>query len=107
MKPIVPLSRSQVVIPRRPIPPAPVAGPAPGAAAPAQGSPSPTTPASAPTSSLSILGVGNGFTGPAGTFTVNVAPSDANGAVGGTQYVQWVNTSFAVFNKSTGAVVYG
>jgi hypothetical protein len=24
-----------------------------------------------------------------------------------TQYVQWVNTSFAVFNESTGAVVYG
>jgi hypothetical protein len=38
---------------------------------------------------------------------VNSAPSDVNGAVGATQYVQWVNQSFAVFNKTTGAVVYG
>ncbi len=33
------------------------------------------------------------------------APPDTNGAVGATQYVQWVNTAFEVFNKSTGAVV--
>ena len=31
------------------------------------------------------------------------APPDTNGAVGATQYVQWVNTAFAVFNKATGA----
>src|SRR4029077_15612273 len=30
-----------------------------------------------------------------------------NGAVGATQYVQWVNESFAVFNKTTGALVHG
>ena len=35
------------------------------------------------------------------------APPDTNGAAGATQYVQWVNTSFGVFNKSTGALVYG
>ena len=35
------------------------------------------------------------------------APPDTNGAVGATQYVQWVNTSFAVFNKTTGASVLG
>ncbi len=33
------------------------------------------------------------------------APPDTNGAVGATQYVQWVNTAFEVFDKSTGAVV--
>jgi hypothetical protein len=38
---------------------------------------------------------------------VSVAPPDPNGAVGLTQYVQWVNTMFAVYNKSTGALVYG
>jgi hypothetical protein len=52
-------------------------------------------------------GVGQGFTGPAGTFTVNAAPPDTNLAVGSTQVVQWVNESFAVFNKSTGSVVLG
>ncbi|HCC58512.1 MAG TPA: hypothetical protein DEQ47_14890, partial [Solibacterales bacterium] len=35
------------------------------------------------------------------------APPDTNGAVGATQYVQWVNESFAVFNKSTGAIAAG
>jgi hypothetical protein len=59
------------------------------------------------TAGINVDGVGNGFTGPQGTFTVSSAPSDSNGAVGSTQYVQWVNSSFAVFNKSTGAVVYG
>lgn len=36
-----------------------------------------------------------------------VAPPDANLAVGTTQVVQWVNTCYAVFNKSTGALVAG
>ncbi|MGN6561404.1 MAG: hypothetical protein ACTHMU_01985, partial [Thermomicrobiales bacterium] len=34
-------------------------------------------------------------------------PPDTEGAIGATQYVQWVNTSFAVFNKNTGAITYG
>src|SRR5258705_2922530 len=33
-----------------------------------------------------------------------VAPPDAVGAVGLTQYVQWVNLRFAVFDKATGAM---
>src|SRR5258708_4308993 len=41
------------------------------------------------------------------TFTVRGAPPDTNGAAGLTQYVQWVNTSFAVFDKSTGNLVLG
>src|SRR5215510_5714075 len=57
----------------------------------------------APTVNLGFDGLGNGSLG----FTVNSAPPDTNGAVGSTQYVQWVNTSFAVFNKSTGALVLG
>ena len=55
------------------------------------------------TSGLSIPGVGNGDYG----FAPNAAPPDTNGAVGATQYVQWVNESFAVFNKSTGAIAAG
>jgi hypothetical protein len=54
-----------------------------------------------------ILGVGKGFSGPQGNFTVQYAPPDTTGAVGATQYVQVVNTGMAVFNKSTGAVVKG
>ncbi len=34
-------------------------------------------------------------------------PPDTNGAVGATQYVQWVNTYFAVFDKTNGALVAG
>lgn len=54
-----------------------------------------------------VDGVGNGFAGPQGTFTVNSAPPDTNGAAGATQYVQIVNTGFAVFDKATKSVVYG
>jgi hypothetical protein len=61
----------------------------------------------ATTPGLGFDGVGNGFVGPQGSFTVKVAPPDTNGAVGASQYVQFVNTSFAVFDKSTGATLYG
>ena len=47
-------------------------------------------------------GVGNGDYG----FAPNAAPPDTNGAVGATQYVQWVNESFAVFDKG-GSVLKG
>jgi len=52
---------------------------------------------------LNFAGVGEGDYG----FTDQYAPPDTNGAVGQTQYVQWVNVNFAVFNKATGALVYG
>lgn len=52
---------------------------------------------------LNLLGVGVGFNG----YHVPDAPTDVNLAVGDTQVVQWVNVSYAVFNKSTGAVVAG
>ena len=52
---------------------------------------------------LNFAGVGQGDYG----FSDQWAPPDTNGAVGATQYVQWVNTSFAVFDKTTGAIVYG
>lgn len=35
------------------------------------------------------------------------APADPNGAVGLTQYVQWVNSAFAVYDKTTGAKILG
>lgn len=60
--------------------------------------PSPFTATStlAPAVGLGFDGLGNGFAG----FSITGAPPDTNGAVGATQYVQWVNTSFAVFSKS-------
>ena len=52
---------------------------------------------------LNFAGVGQGDYG----FTDNFAPPDTNGAIGATQYVQWVNADFAVFDKTTGAILPG
>ena len=67
---------------------------------------------STPSPSNNFDGVGNGFTGPQGTFTVNAAPPDTNGAVGPQDFVQIVNTDFAIFNKdpargAVGSVRFG
>ena len=59
------------------------------------------TPALSASAGLNFDGVG------VPSYTPTGAPPDTEGAVGATQYVQWVNTAFAVFNKSTGAVIYG
>ncbi|HEX3427180.1 MAG TPA: hypothetical protein VHS36_00090, partial [Candidatus Limnocylindrales bacterium] len=50
-----------------------------------------------------FAGIGNGDYG----FSPAYAPPDTVGAVGETQYVQWVNVNFAVFDKTTGALKYG
>src|SRR5207247_2980269 len=60
----------------------------------------------APATTSAFDGIGQGFSGPAGTFTVQYAPPDTNGAVGPNHFVQTVNVSFAVFSK-TGGVLYG
>jgi len=62
-----------------------------------------TVAAPTPPVTLSFEGLGNGQYG----FSVTGAPPDTEGTVGATQYVQWVNTSFAIFNKSTGALISG
>jgi hypothetical protein len=62
-----------------------------------------TRPSTSFTIGLNLLGVGNGFPG----YTVPDAPPDTNMAVGDTQILQWVNVSFAVFNKFTGATLAG
>jgi uncharacterized membrane protein len=63
-----------------------------------------TEPLVATTSGLNFLGVGDGFANYPGD---SVAPPDTNGSAGATQYVQWVNLDFAVFNKSNGDIEYG
>jgi hypothetical protein len=59
-----------------------------------------------PATSVTFDGVGQGFTGPAGTFSVASAPPDTNGDIGLNHYLQIVNTDFAIFNK-TGTVLFG
>jgi hypothetical protein len=83
-------------------------GPRNNLVAPVQGAVS----TAAPAPSNNFAGVGNGFSGPNGTFTVNAAPPDTNGNVGPQDYVQTVNTDFAIFNKdatrgAVGSVRYG
>ena len=96
------LSKSRVAHPARPLPW--LDGPGTPEDAARQGGAVMST---APISGLGFDGVGQGFTGPQGTFTVNSAPPDTNGAVGTTQYVQTVNSALAVFDKATGSTVYG
>jgi hypothetical protein len=62
--------------------------------------------AAAPALGLGFEGVGQGFSGPAGTFAVSSAPPDTNAAVGPNHVVEIVNQSFAIFNKS-GTAIYG
>src|SRR5262249_45198646 len=50
-------------------------------------------------SGIEGVGLGNGY-------GVDAAPPDTNGPVGHTQYVQWVNEAFAVFDKTTGNQIY-
>ena len=85
------------------LPPLPHAPASRAPRAPVQTSPAH---ASAPVAGQNFEGVGQGFTGPSGTFNVNAAPPDPNGTVGPNNYVETVNTDLAVFNKSGGAV-YG
>jgi hypothetical protein len=54
-------------------------------------------------SGVNVLGLGSGFSG----YTIQAVVPDTNGAAGATQFVQFVNDSFAVFNKSDGSLAYG
>jgi len=53
------------------------------------------------TAGLNFEGLGAGFP----NYSVKFAPPDTIGAVGLTQYVQWVNSDFAIFDKNTGVIV--
>ena len=89
--------RREVHEPARPKPPTdtPTGGVTQTFAGPVLSAPTPT--------GVSWDGVGVGLAG----FVPNFNPPDTNGRVGATQYVQWNNASFAVFNKTTGALLYG
>ena len=59
------------------------------------------------TEGLSIDGIGQGLTGPNGTYSVDSVPPDTDVAVGTTQVVSLDNSAFAVFDKTSGAVTAG
>src|ERR1035437_2335374 len=57
---------------------------------------------------LSFEGVGNtSYLNCPSIAGFTVAPPDTNAAVGDTQVVQWVNVCYAVFDKSSGALIAG
>jgi hypothetical protein len=62
--------------------------------------------AAAPSPISNFIGVGKGFTGPAGPFNPDSAPPDTDGDVGPNHYMAMVNESIAVFSK-TGTPVFG
>jgi hypothetical protein len=71
-----------------------------------QESNSTTTPGLSTLSTISgqnFLGIGTGLNG----YVDQFGSPDTNGNVGPTQFVQWVNYAFAVFNKANGSVTYG
>ena len=100
LPPIDPASVPKLYHPKpiRPKPPTQSGGPD----GPIQTIEGPLPSAPSPTG-LSFDGVGVGL----GGFFPSGNPPDVNGRVGSTQYVQWNNTSFAVFDKTTGALQYG
>ncbi len=51
----------------------------------------------------SFQGIGIGLNG----YQPSRSPPDTNGAAGPTQYVQWTNPDFAVFDKATGKILDG
>ena len=69
-----------------------------------------STQASSPSSLASNIVPGHNFDGLGQNsfgITDPFIPPDPAGAVGTTQYIEWVNTSLAVFNKGTGEIVNG
>jgi len=62
-----------------------------------------SSPASNFSVGLNFLGVGNGFPG----YTVRDSRPDTYLGVGDTQIVQWAASSYAVFDKATGAALTG
>jgi hypothetical protein len=98
-----PLREIPVIPPRTdresPHPPLPVrGGPVAGPRLPDPSLQTAAPNAGAITPRISFGGIGN---------TAGVLPPDTNGDVGPQHYVQWVNLSFAVYDKSNGAVLYG
>ncbi len=55
----------------------------------------------------SIAGMTSGFSFDGMSASSGWSTPDADGAAGATQYVQWVNTQLAVYDKTSGSLIYG
>ncbi|HWT81502.1 MAG TPA: hypothetical protein VN648_22130, partial [Candidatus Methylomirabilis sp.] len=51
--------------------------------------------------------IGLNFEGISAAIDPGQVPPDTNGAAGATQFVQWVNVKYAVYSKTTGALILG
>jgi hypothetical protein len=96
--PATPAATGQRVIPLRRIP---LPSPAGLATKPDPAIQSTAGPLVATTAVRTFAGLGSGDYG----FVIGFAPPDTEGAVGLTQYVQWVNASFAIFPKAPSTLV--
>ena len=68
----------------------------------------PKAAASLPIGPIEVIeGIGEGMLVNGQPYQVTSFPADTTGAVGSTQYVQWVNTSMIVFDKTTKQPVLG
>jgi hypothetical protein len=94
--PVIRPSRGEAFVPRRGVPAVPAAGSAPGHRLLDQAV-QPVAPGVVPRVQTSFDGLAN---------VDAVFPPDSEGDVGPDQYVQWVNTSFAIFDKS-GHMLFG
>ena len=65
------------------------------------------SPALATTSTVQVVQEFEGVGALPGADGLIFAPPDMNGAVGESQYVQWTNRSFAIFEKATGKTLQG
>ena len=95
LAPLVPLGSSQqIVLPLRRKPGLPVVGPEPDAV-------------TQDIQEIQMVGTTNKLNFDGVSDRDGAAPPDTNASVGSTQVVETVNTSYQVFNKSTGASVFG
>jgi len=95
LAPLVPLGSSQqIVLPLRRKPGLPVVSPEPDAV-------------TQDIQEIQMVGTTNKLNFDGVSDRDGVAPPDTNASVGSTQVVETVNTSYKVFNKSTGASVFG
>jgi hypothetical protein len=93
-----------IAIPARPSTSTPLQAPLARPTGPMLTSSEPDSVAQTPSSSSTAITTLLNFDGQSAD---NIAPPDTNGAVGASQFVQWVNLEYNIYNKTTGAKILG
>lgn len=93
-----------IAIPAQPGTGAPYLAPLAQPTGPMLTSSEPDSVAEAPSGSSTAITTGFNFDG---QNADNIAPPDTNGAVGASQFVQWVNVEYNVYDKTNGAKILG